>query len=360
LDGLAIRIAHALGLHRDGKGLGLSPFRSEIRRRLWWHLLSRDIRAGEDYGLENTSSLLLTSDVGLPANIDDTEISPDTQQPPEPKVGWTAMTFSLINIDVAKTLQKLLTLAASSSPSSPPREEIRAQIMKECKIRMENWLSYCNPVIPQHRLALSCSRFVFRKHDFTTRLQWDLLQNTDPQANFATEANLVEALDLIFPRINDDELLKQYAWAGKVYPQYNVTMYVLWHLCVRPEGPNSDRAWQAIERSFSDSMRDDSATRLGSKSSVLAALRAKAMLIRQRIQARNAGVSTGGHPLAVAEDLFQDGGRFKDGGFDGNGFPAHLFGDAGVDELGFDRSEDGWLDWGALVQSFQLNSPETF
>lgn len=102
MDGLAIRIAHALGLHREGKRLGLTPFQSEIRRRLWWHLLSRDIRAGEDYGLESTSSLLLTSEVGLPANIDDRDISPDMQQPPEPKVGWTAMTFSLINIDLRR------------------------------------------------------------------------------------------------------------------------------------------------------------------------------------------------------------------------------------------------------------------
>jgi hypothetical protein len=175
-----------------------------------------------------------------------------------------------------------------------------------------------------------------------------------------TEANLVEALDLIFPRINDDELLKQYAWAEKVYPQYHVTMYILWHLCVRPEGPNAERAWRAIERSFSDSMRDDSATRLGSKSSVLVALREKAMLIRQRIQERNAGASTGGHPSAVTEDGFQDGGRLRGGEFDGDGLPAHLLRDAGVDELGFDCSEDGWLNWGALVQSFQLNSQENF
>lgn len=334
-----------------------------MRRRLWWHLLSRDIRAGEDYGLENTSSLLLTSEVNLPANIDDAGISPDMQKPPEPEVGWTAMTFSLINIDLAKTRQKLLTLAASSSPTSLPREDVRSQIMKECKTRMENWLSYCNLVIPRHRLALSCSRFVFRKHDFTTRLQWALLRNTDPKAdfaNFATEANLVEALDLIFPRINDDELLKQYAWAGKVYPQYYVTMYVLWHLCVRPEGPNVDRAWQAIERSFSDSIRNDSETRFGSKSSVLAALRAKAMLIRQRIHEHNARGSTGEHQSVAMEDRLQDDGRFRDGGFDGDRFAAHLFGDAGIDEPGFDYSEDGWLNWGTLVQSFQLNSLETF
>jgi len=66
-------------------------------------------------------------------------------------------------------------------------------------------------------------------------------------------------------------------------------------------------------------------------------------------------VGTGGHPSAVAEDRFQDGGEF-----DGDGFPAHLLGDAGVDELGFDRSEDGWLNWGALVQSFSAEQPRPF
>jgi len=361
LDGLAIRIAHSLGLHRDGKRLGLSPFQAEIRRRLWWHLLTRDIRAGEDYGLENTNSLLLTSDVELPANIDDADISPDMQQVPEPRVGWTSMTFSLIQIDHAKTMQRILVLAASSSPSSPPREEIRAQIMEESKIRMENWLSYCNPVIPQHRLALACSQFMFRKHDFITRLQWDLLRHIDPRADFATEANLIDALDLIFPMINEDELLKQYAWAGKVYPQYHVTMYVLWHLCIRPEGPNVDRAWQAIETLFSDDMRDDPTRRLESKSSVLVALREKAMLIRQRIQERNAGASIGGrNPPDIAEDQFHDDDRFRNEGFDNNGFSDYLLGNPSLDELGFDSGENGWLNWGALVQSFQLNSPDNF
>lgn len=359
MDGLAIRIAHSLGLHRDGKRLGLPPFQSEIRRRLWWHLLTRDVRAGEDYGLENTSNLLLTSEVGLPANIDDADISPDMQQAPEPKVGWTAMTFSLIFIDLAKTAQKILTLAASSS--SPPREEIRAQIIEEGKTRMENWLSHCNPVIPQHRFAQACCRFVFRKYGFITRLQWDLLRHTDPRAGFATEANLIEALDLIFPMLNEDELLKKYAWASKIYPQYTITIYVLWHLCVRPEGPNVDRAWQAIETLFSGDMRDGLTSRLGIKPSVLTALMAKATLIRQRIQERNAGVSVeGGHPSDLTEDLLHDDDRTRDEDPDNNEFPELQLADIGLDELGFGGSEDGWLNWGALVQEFQLDCPQNF
>ena len=34
LNGLAIRIAESMGLHRDGGQLALSPFQAEIRRRV--------------------------------------------------------------------------------------------------------------------------------------------------------------------------------------------------------------------------------------------------------------------------------------------------------------------------------------
>ncbi|KIX04842.1 uncharacterized protein Z518_05713 [Rhinocladiella mackenziei CBS 650.93] len=94
LNGLAIRIAQSLGLHRDGERLGLSPFQSEMRHRLWWHFLSRDGRAGEDYGLENTSDLLLMSNVSLPLNVDDADLYPDMDELPTEKKGWTAMMFS--------------------------------------------------------------------------------------------------------------------------------------------------------------------------------------------------------------------------------------------------------------------------
>jgi hypothetical protein len=38
MTGLATRIANALGIHRDGAQFGLSPFETEMRRRLWWQV----------------------------------------------------------------------------------------------------------------------------------------------------------------------------------------------------------------------------------------------------------------------------------------------------------------------------------
>lgn len=126
-----------MGLHRDGERLGLSPFQSEIRRRLWWHLLSRDGRAGEDYGLENTKGLLLMSDVSLPLNVDDADLYPGMEELPTAKTGLTPMTFSRVNIDLVKSMQKLAAIATSSSPSSSPSEDVRAQIINETRARIE-------------------------------------------------------------------------------------------------------------------------------------------------------------------------------------------------------------------------------
>ena len=346
MNGLAIRIAQSLGLHRDGERLGLSPFQSEIRRRLWWHLLSRDGRAGEDYGLQNINSLLLVSDVSLPTNVDDADLYPEMQRLPAAKEGWTAMTFSLINIDLASSMQTLADIAASSSSSSPPSEEVRAQVITKTELRIEKWLAYCNPVIPHHRMTLLCSRFLLRKLDFVTRLQWSLLRRADPHTDFATEKNLTEALEIMNPRLyRENGLLKQFAWVKKAYPQYYVIMYVLWHLCVKPEGPSVEKAWETVESLFSSELWDESTVGFGPKAAVLVALRAKAVSVRERIQ--KAKLSEPGSGLGSG------------GSAEGEDFSAHGLRDGEGDELHLGDTDE-WSDWAALVQGFELDSPDVY
>jgi hypothetical protein len=44
LTGVVVRIAKAMGLHRDGAELGLPPFEAEIRRRIWFQIKGHDFR----------------------------------------------------------------------------------------------------------------------------------------------------------------------------------------------------------------------------------------------------------------------------------------------------------------------------
>ena len=68
--GVATRNAERLGLHRDGTYIGLSPYETERRRRLWWFLQQTDL------GLAvwaATSSMTLHGDwdTKVPLNIEE-------------------------------------------------------------------------------------------------------------------------------------------------------------------------------------------------------------------------------------------------------------------------------------------------
>ncbi|KAF4963068.1 hypothetical protein FSARC_8870, partial [Fusarium sarcochroum] len=287
LNGLAIRIAQSLGLHRDGEQLGLSPFESELRRRLWWHIITKDSRAGEDYGLDSPTALTSTSEVNLPLNIDDTDLSPDMEELPQARSGWTSMTFSLIIIDLAKLTEELAMAASSSRPS----ENRRRNIILKARSQIERRLEKCSPVTPQQRLTVHCSHFLLQKLDFFTTQQWQSLQRQSSGDMLATEETLIGALDILEPRtFGQDPFLAQFSWAKKLYPQYHVTLYILWHLCVRPDGPSVDRAWRAIDSIFAQEMINDPPCDIDTKVVVLVALKAKAEAVRKKMDLR--GVET--------------------------------------------------------------------
>ncbi|KAL6404562.1 C6 transcription factor [Ilyonectria robusta] len=52
LSGLAVRLAQNFGLHREGSLFGLSKFKMEMRRRLWWQIAILDAPSAEDYSGE--------------------------------------------------------------------------------------------------------------------------------------------------------------------------------------------------------------------------------------------------------------------------------------------------------------------
>ena len=247
---------------------------------MWWHLLSKEGRAGEDYGLESSDSFsVMSSGVSIPLNIEDQDLCPEMTSLPLAREGWTAMTFPLIHIDLALAMHELAVSAMSSARSSPPSEHVRDQVIARTRERVEARLQNCNAVIPQQRLTIACSYFLLRKFEFTTRLQWAILGRN--RQNVITEKNLEDALQILEPQLgNEEPQLVQYSWIRKAYPQYHVALYILWHLCLKPKGPNVERAWKLIDLMFASNLADDS-TQVFTKTSITNAFLAKAIAIRK-------------------------------------------------------------------------------
>ncbi|KAH8652161.1 fungal-specific transcription factor domain-containing protein [Xylariales sp. PMI_506] len=286
LCGVAIRAAQSIGLHRDGSNFKLPPFHAEMRRRIWWHLMTRDWRAVEDHGI-TICDYDGQADTHIPLNVNDSDLDPSMTELPKPQSRWTEMTVSLIMIETSCAMQTVSkALLGFNLTRTPPREHIRREIFDDLKVRVGKLLEYCNPVVPAHRAAIMISRLIIQKHDFASRLQWatqatlaqQRQQNKQHQpygnhssasssslasssttpsegrvgGTHATEQNLIDACEILELKtaMQEDEQLQGISWIGESYPQYHVVLYMLWHLCSKPSGPSAERAWRSIDTVF--------------------------------------------------------------------------------------------------------------
>jgi hypothetical protein len=80
--GVAIRIAHRLGIHNESANAKCTVFEAEMRRRLWWSLIIFDSRIGE-LAACNAVALTPTWDCELPLNTNDTDLRPEMKETPD-------------------------------------------------------------------------------------------------------------------------------------------------------------------------------------------------------------------------------------------------------------------------------------
>ncbi|KAI6763924.1 hypothetical protein HG530_007713 [Fusarium avenaceum] len=292
MNGITLRAAQSIGLHRDGSKLGLPPFESEIRRRVWWHFLERDSRGAEDYGLQNPSSSSVIS-VEQPRNLHDSDLFPGMKELPPSRPDWTRMTLPLCNTQVSRAWARLSQMICSED--GIPSEDVRKQVFEDAMSKVEAILQRCNPVIPEQRMTIRISQLVLRKVDVVSRRQWQTLRQSDNQQSLATESDVVEAVELLehANMMWQDDDMVPFRWIAQAFPQYHMMLYILRHLCVSPRGPSAARAFAAVEEHLENFKSCGSGPLSGLKWTVLTTLRDRAFLLMQRVEREGAGGQVG-------------------------------------------------------------------
>jgi hypothetical protein len=330
MNGLALRSAQSIGLHRDGSKLGLSPFESEIRRRVWWYFQERDGRGAEDYGLQNPSGISPVYSVELPRNLHDSDIFPGMKELPPSRPDWTRMTLPLCCNHASQAWAQLFQMSCSAD--GIPDEDVRKRLIKDAVEKVEGILQRCNPVIPEQRMTIRTARLILCKVDVVSRRQWQILRSPDDrQPPMATEAEVTEAVELLeLSNImwRDDDLLA-FQWLSRSYPQYHIMLFILRHLCVCPRGELAKRAFAAVEIQLGNFKTSENKPLNGLKWTVLTTLRERAFLLMQKVERENVGV--------------QHDERSQQMGFQGSG------------EAMKSASEVAVPDWNMILEEFPLD-----
>ncbi|KAL8695075.1 MAG: hypothetical protein Q9218_000353 [Villophora microphyllina] len=260
MAGLLIRLAQALGLQRDGEQFGLSPFETEMRRRLWWQIVHVDLRASEDHGSE-PSIQEFTFDTRFPLNINDDDISPNMKEYPSEHEGATEMTFDLIRYTVSATARRLSYVPPGPGKCRKKNEtftlEHKERLMEELHQHVENkYLKYCDMKNPLHWVAGTVLRLVLAKmwlvvHHPVQREQGadnkELSQDTKDRL-FRTSVDIIQWSNLL----EMEPSTKKWGWLFRTYVQWHAVAFVLSQLCIRVKGPEVERAWQVIGEIFGD------------------------------------------------------------------------------------------------------------
>jgi Fungal specific transcription factor domain len=259
LSGVAVRLARRMGLHRDGTGLGLSPFETEMRRRLWWHIVHMDCRTSDFSGTRPSMDLFL-SDTKIPLNVEDDDLNPQMADPPPERNGITSVVLVLVRCDIMELLRKLAPNVTSNyqwdrlTTSSITLAEKDAMISQIKDILEKKYIRYCDPSNPLHYFTTVLARsaickmklFAHNPRQFTdSGLK---VPQTERDIIFENGIKLLEYGNLI----HSTPTLRKYMWQISTSYLWDSLLYVLIEVRTRKIGPDVDRTWELIGGAFAN------------------------------------------------------------------------------------------------------------
>jgi hypothetical protein len=267
-------MAQSQGLHRDGTQFGLSPFEVEMRRRLWWYIITLDARLSEIIGGE--SSLPSFIDTRLPSNLNDGDLTPDMPAFPKPRTGATEMTFCLARYEIAAFLYERANFRPHLQSSTNfvtgnkiEGEEKRGFSSLESLLE-EKYLRFCDPVVPIQLLATTMTRSTLCKlkqmaiHQLGRQTPEDGNPQQHPQSHERMNQhaqNLEKKRQRSFSLasrnlqyenlVHGNKSLHGYFWFVDFHIPWGGPIYILKSLAYRPDWDiTMQSAWNQIEELY--------------------------------------------------------------------------------------------------------------
>ncbi|KYK58478.1 hypothetical protein DCS_05494 [Drechmeria coniospora] len=251
MTGLVIRMAQALGLHRDGRHFPhLTPFQVEMRRRVWWAVCMLDARASEDQGTDLTLPFA-SFDTRMPLNINDDDIGPDTEEMPEERVGMTDMTPTLLWCKLDDLARQIMTV---NPKDGPPSLDDQSRLLNEYYERLDRtYLQYSDASgNSAYWMIVTVVRLVVAKMTLIIYLPKLLSEPSDSFSDEIRTKLFVAAIEVAEynDALNSERACRQWRWIFQTYTHWHAIVYLLLVISRRSWSPTVERAWAALHSAW--------------------------------------------------------------------------------------------------------------
>ena len=258
--GLAVRIAQALGLHREERNeehMLPCQFEREMRRRLWWQLCLLDRQLSADRGSDPLITMASFS-TEKPANINDEELDLDNVCEGHDKLGFTSATLVILaheSFEIERELN-FVPAGAHQSEKSEFHSSFENKVKRACNFETyleQKYLQHCSDVDPRQRYARLIGKILVRCTWLYVYRPLQKSTNCVPSAIPRKEV-LQLATDIL--RYHQDAICNlafaNLRWITKAWVQWHALAVVLAELCVQTSGPMIESAWAIAESYYEE------------------------------------------------------------------------------------------------------------
>ncbi|KKA27748.1 hypothetical protein TD95_001269 [Thielaviopsis punctulata] len=257
MSAVAVRLAEALGLQRDGTNLGLKPFEVEMRRRIWWVICSFDLRASEESGTDS-AALIFNCDTKMPANINDADFGPESTEI-VPREGATDISLALIRHEITNLCRKMISISNRAPVLGEPnalqsiqdREEALESMFQQ--IDAKHFQCADAEKSPLLILGAMILRVVMAKMSLV--IYQPLVTNNKSKDIVPREVNdrvFVAAVEIIEYNLllHTEERFRQWRWLFATYTQWHAITFVLMEMGIRPWTATMERGWEIVTKAL--------------------------------------------------------------------------------------------------------------
>lgn len=240
-----------MGLHDEVTNVKFTVLEAEMRRRLWWSLVTFDHRVCEmtEY---KTSTLTPIWDCQLPLNTNDFELRSEMKTLPVGHKRPTEALFPFLWSEVANSLRHsafhlsfvnpvLNTLRRPSTANSDGNE------VEAYEATIERHLSVCEPDDPLGFMTIWMVRGQLARHHllaYYAKHSKESVQQTQAQRSTA----LSHALNMLEcdTKIRTSPLTKRFLWLANFHVPAIAYFHVINHSKKQPDEPRMEDAWRLM------------------------------------------------------------------------------------------------------------------
>lgn len=248
LMAVAVRVAKAMGLHREG--VPRSPFMTEIRRRLFHQIRFLDAYCCIDRGSEG----LITPgsfDTLHPKNVNDAEFDANSCFIPNHERKLTDQSFALMAYAATERTHLLFIPEDRTGATWQQRLEMAEQFEREIE---ERYISLCDRSKPYQRMMFHVSKGMVASMKLrAVRPVQKHVSSTPPRVDSPYVLQLAMDTLTASESILGDPDTSQWRWM--IWVPWHGLAVTLAGLCAIRDTPLAAKAWPAAEASYARSFR---------------------------------------------------------------------------------------------------------